>query len=216
VAVATVMVVRSATASEKASSLKVCVQTYGSSENKGDLNINLGDCKGRGRLYTLPLSGQAGTPGPAGPAGPMGDTGAIGPAGPAGAVGPAGPKGDTGAQGAVGPAGAAGAAGPTGPAGATGARGASFVGTDFVVSAPTDTAPQDRAVTATCPAGEVATGGGGTVVPISPANPVAFIYQSTPTNPSNGPTGWIVRAYSSDPAATWQLQATVTCATPSP
>jgi hypothetical protein len=218
-AVGAVSVVRSATASERATSLKVCVQTSGSAENKGDLNVNLGDCKTKGRTYTLPLSAQAGTAGAAGAPGPAGPAGPAGAKGDAGAAGSSGAKGDTGAAGPAGPAGATGPAGPQGPAGATGAtgpQGASFASTNFVVSAPIDTTPQDRSATVQCAAGQVATGGGGHVIPVSPSTPSAFIYSSGPTGSPTAPTGWGVRAYSSDPSATWRLEVVVMCATPSP
>jgi hypothetical protein len=81
---------------------------------------------------------------------------------PTGPRGPAGPQGAAGAQGAAGPAGPtgpAGAQGPQGPQGTQGPQGPpGIVGFD-TVSATNGTAT----ATANCPAGEVATGGGGVV-----------------------------------------------------
>lgn len=110
--------------------------------------------------------GPAGTPG--GPAGPEGPTGPVGPAGSAGAVGPAGPAGPAGAVGAAGPAGPAGAAGPAGPQGPAGPAGVGTVAQVRVVGTPASDSDADAGeswtVTATCPAGKVAYGGGGSVV----------------------------------------------------
>src|SRR3954451_2223096 len=76
---------------EQASGLRVCVQTTGSPESVGDLNVKKGACK---LAYTIPV----GTP-------------TAGATGPPGAIGAAGPSGAAGAQGAQGPSGAAGAKG---------------------------------------------------------------------------------------------------------
>jgi hypothetical protein len=88
-----------------------------------------------------------------GPRGPMGLRGPIGPRGPKGATGATGPKGATGA---TGPNGATGATGATGAPGATGPSAASSSTT--VVTAG---AAGIGTVTAPCPAGKVAIGGGG-------------------------------------------------------
>src|SRR4051812_22458402 len=107
---------------ERASGLRVCVQTVGSRQNIGDLNVTKGLCK---TGYTLALGtltvGPTGAPGAVGPQGPTGSTGAAGVQGPAGAAGPSGPIGPTGLTGPAGPSGPTGATGPAGTAGPAGA-----------------------------------------------------------------------------------------------
>jgi hypothetical protein len=121
-----------------------CVQRSGPNDSYGDLNVRLGQChKGERPIRLLTGAfpnnsrGLAGAAGAAGPAGPAGATGATGPAGPAGATGPAG------------------APGPQGPS-----------GTDTItrtvntrmISGITRGTPVIES--ASCPAGQHATGGG--------------------------------------------------------
>lgn len=110
-------------------------------------------------------TGATGASGPTGPTGPKGDTGANGPAGPAGGTGATGPKGDTGATGATGATGPKGDSGPTGPKGDTGATGAT--GATGLSNFSTVNGSQtyigtsgSTTVTASCPGGTVALGGG--------------------------------------------------------
>jgi len=70
-----------------------------------------------------------------------------------------------GAQGPAGPAGAAGPAGPQGPAGPAGVSGLQKVFETGVINS-----VATRSLTATCPAGRVAIGGGAAVVPANQAD----------------------------------------------
>ncbi|HEX2154816.1 MAG TPA: hypothetical protein VHL52_12670 [Acidimicrobiia bacterium] len=98
--------------------------------------------------------GEKGDAGPAGPQGPEGEQGVQGPEGPEGPQGPKGDKGDKGDQGEQGPQGEQGEQGPQGPAGTIG---------DVTVATNQATwsgGQQTQSLTATCPAGHVALGGG--------------------------------------------------------
>ncbi|MEU9478051.1 hypothetical protein [Streptomyces sp. NPDC048191] len=124
-----------------------------------------------------------------GPAGPKGDTGA---------QGPAGPKGDTGAQGPAGPAGQQGDAGPQGPAGpkgdtgAAGPAGAPGVAGVHVVTVSKEVAVLDMVdVDATCPDGEIATGGGW-YLPGTAAQSYGSELHSNPILSGTKPVGWTV------------------------
>ena len=131
------------------------------------------------------LAGADGVPGAAGPTGPAGPQGLLGPQGAAGATGlpgpqgtpgvagPAGPQGVAGPVGASGPMGPMGPFGPMGPAGPQGDPGVS--GYEIVVSPLTTVSingNQTTALTASCPAGKIAIGGGfdysGNVAPVTP------------------------------------------------
>jgi hypothetical protein len=130
-----------------------CVQRSGPNDSYGDLNVRLGQChKGEKPIRLLTgafptkvagLAGAAGPAGSAGPAGPAGATGATGPAGPAGATGPAG---------APGPQGQAGPQGPSGTDTIT-----RTVNTRMISGVTRGTPVIE---TASCPAGQHATGGG--------------------------------------------------------
>lgn len=128
--------------------------------------------------------GAPGAVGPAGPQGAMGAQGLIGPAGPQGATGPEGPAGPQGAPGAAGPTGATGAAGsmgpvgpmgPMGPMGPAGPQGTPGVSGYEQFATPLTTVSingnQTTTLTATCPTGKIAIGGGfdysGNVAPLS-------------------------------------------------
>ncbi|MGW5666212.1 collagen-like protein [Streptomyces sp. NPDC003758] len=112
-----------------------------------------------------------------GPAGPKGDTGAQGPAGPAGQQGETGPQG---------PAGQAGQTGPQGPAGAPGLAGV------HVVTVSKDVGSLDMVdVDATCPAGEIATGGGW-YLPGTTAQSYGSELHSNPILSGTTPVGWTV------------------------
>ena len=109
-------------------------------------------------------------------------------AGPQGIQGIQGEKGDTGAtgaQGETGATGADGAVGPAGPAGATGTTGAAASTSVSVVSNSGSTA----SVTASCPSGRLAMGGGFNYSPIG-SNQVTA---SQPVlNTAGQPVGWTV------------------------
>lgn len=100
---------------------------------------------------------KTGPAGPAGPTGAAGPTGPAGSAGPAGVAGPQGPAGPPGPDGVAGPPGALGPTGPQGPAGLPGLAGVEVV-TNSATSLFVTVDP--LSVTAQCPSGKVATGGG--------------------------------------------------------
>jgi hypothetical protein len=142
-------------------------------------------------------AGPAGPPGPAGPAGPagppgdQGETGPQGPAGPQGEMGPAGPPGP---QGEMGPAGPSGPVGPQGPQGATGPAGPAGPAGPQGPPGPTSTIvrtgfPSGGVSQANCAVGEVATGGGGTVLAGG-----SSLAESRPFPLVGQPTGWTARA----------------------
>ena len=130
-----------------------------------------------------------------GPAGRDGATGATGAPGLAGATGPSGAKGDKGDD------------GDTGPAGATNVT--SRVGTDFVVNR-----NNFASGTATCNAGERATGGG---VHSVTNDFYPQLVQSEPVG-SSPPTGWKATVALHDQATQAPATATMTpyvvCAAP--
>jgi hypothetical protein len=119
------------------------------------------------------------------------------PRGPRGLAGPAGPAGPAGAAGARGATGERGLTGPAGPAGATNVT---------VVAG----APALGLSTAQCPAGQRATGGGGTVA----AGEVGYLWDSGPTVATGTPTGWQAQADLVATGADANVQAFVICAAP--
>ena len=126
--------------------------------------------------------GERGATGPQGPQGEPGETGAMGPEGQTGDIGPQGEQGDTGTTGPQGPQGEKGDTGDPGPAGPAGPAGVTV----------TRVRVGPRALgtsTASCRAGEVATGGGFQRVTTSDAQ----IYsRPIPDSEDASPTGWQV------------------------
>jgi hypothetical protein len=104
-----------------------------------------------------------------------------------------------GAQGPAGPAGPAGQAGPQGPAGVTGLQ--NVFTTGAINSTPT------RSLTAGCPAGKKAIGGGATVVPANaPGVAITAEYLADDNT-------WVARAREiTATGANWSLNAVVICA----
>ena len=99
--------------------------------------------------------------------------------------------------------------GPQGPAGPQGPPGTSGLQPIFTTGASNSTVT--RTLTASCPAGKTAVGGGGAVVPAN--NPGVAITSSYLTNA----TTWSVNAREVVATATnWSLNALVVCATVSP
>ncbi|WP_308460691.1 hypothetical protein [Streptomyces sp. Ru72] len=135
-------------------------------------------CRPDERSVTWAQKGEQGPAGPKGeqgPAGPKGDTGTQGPAG------PAGQQGDTGPQGPAGPA------GPTGPQGPAGSPGLAGV---HVVTVRKDVGVLDMVdVDATCPDGEIATGGGW-YLPNGAAQSYGPALHSNPILSGTTPVGW--------------------------
>jgi hypothetical protein len=158
-----------------------------------------------------------------GPQGPAGATGSVGPQGPAGttgvagATGATGPQGIAGAAGAQGPTGATGSAGAQGPTGATGATGAQGVpglaSVQVFETAPTQSTGQSRVEDVSCPAGMLATGGGGSVIPLDSSQPLPQITESQPVGSQTTPTTWEAEAWSAVPSAEWEFFVYVMCAT---
>lgn len=110
-----------------------------------------------------------------------------------GQEGPAGPKGDTGDQGPAGPAGQQGDTGPQGPAGPTGSQGpagAPGLAGVHVVTVSKNVGVLDVVdVAATCPDGEIATGGGW-YLPGSDAQSYGSELHSNPILSGTTPVGW--------------------------
>lgn len=134
--------------------------------------------------------GPTGATGATGLAGVTGDTGAAGATGATGltgATGVAGPRGPTGPTGAAGQMGLIGPTGSTGVTGTTGATGPVVAGFQVVKadsSYVTSSSGNDVSLTASCPAGKLATSGGGYT------NYPAALYSSQPTPDSSG---WSIR-----------------------
>jgi len=128
---------------------------------------------------SCPESGPAGITGPPGPEGPQGPKGDPGPQGIQGIQGVQGQTGAQGAQGVQGPPGPQGPMGPTGPQGPQGIQGTPGIpggvsGHELVQNPVTRTLAKNTTteVTAFCPVGKVAVGGG-----YGTSNPsVAVIY----------------------------------------
>jgi hypothetical protein len=167
--------------------LKVCIQNWGSVANRGDVNIYPKNCLAP-YSYTLQLAG-AGARGAQGPAGPQGAAGPQGPAGPQGATGPQGPSG------------------PAGPAGAP----AVINGPVTVESSPPDELGQDRTEDAVCPAGMLATGGGGQIITDDNSTPKPQLLASQPVGPHSAPNEWEAHAWSPDQNAQWRFFVFVMC-----
>ncbi|HWH13923.1 MAG TPA: hypothetical protein VNT51_04200, partial [Miltoncostaeaceae bacterium] len=130
------------------------------------------------------LSG--GTAGPRGPQGPQGERGVEGPPGPSG---PPGPRGTTGLTGAQGPAGPAGPAGPQGPVGPPG-DGSASVGKVSAADNPFSASGLESQAQVTCPAGQRATGGGGTVTD----GAKGYVTGSWPQlDLAGNPVGWVIK-----------------------
>jgi hypothetical protein len=126
--------------------------------------------------------------------------GRVGPQGPGG---PRGPAGAPGAPGAIGPAGPAGPTGPTGPPGLSGLQ--------TVLANTASNTTNTKTVTAGCPSGKQAVGGGATVSPTNAADVAitsSFLANSTT---------WTAAAAELDViAGNWSLTAVVICATVAP
>lgn len=137
-----------------------------------------GDAGAAGPNGDTGLTGLKGDAGPAGARGEIGASGAPGPKGDQGVAGLVGPKGDTGAAGPEGASGATGQTGGTGavgPMGPMGPQGTPGVGGYELLATPLTTVSingnQTTTLTAACPAGKIAIGGGfdysGNVAPLS-------------------------------------------------
>lgn len=143
--------------------------------------------------------GDKGIQGVAGPAGKNGEDGKPGAAGPKGDTGPAGPKGDdgkpglpgkdgtNGTNGTNGKDGATGPAGPKGEKGEPGKDGASAVYTTY---SQFSSISNLGTVTATCKAGDVATGGGFSFTSFKNVRVIG--------NAPSGTTGWSVTVEKDD------------------
>lgn len=108
-------------------------------------------------------------------------------------------------RGPQGPAGPAGAQGPAGPQGAQGAAGVSGLQKVFTTGAASSV--NAKSLTATCPAGKVAIGGGGIVLPAN--QPDVALSGSYLANE----TTWRASARELDnTGANWSLNAVVICA----
>ena len=165
------------------SSASVCASKKKRAKKKSKKNKRPARGK-RGKRGPIGVAGAKGVSGPAGPLGP------IGPQGPKGDTGAQGPKGDTGLAGAHGPQGPKGDNGPQGPKGDHGPQGPKGdpgppgLAEAIVI---TGTASDGSTVTATCPTGKIAIGGG-----VSSTNENSTISANEPLvqSGSSKPVGW--------------------------
>lgn len=194
-------------------------------------------CDNKEQPITWSQTGPQGAQGPAGPAGMQGMPGPVGPqgaqglpgsAGAQGVPGPIGPQGVQGEPGAVGPAGSTGpqgvpgAVGPLGPAGPQGVPGAAGLSGYEIVSV--DSAfdsSSTKLLSADCPAGKVALGGGADLFPslVDPNRDTApvVLRASTPSIGNGVTPGWF--AQSSEIGAytfAWHMVVYAVCATVTP
>jgi hypothetical protein len=154
-------------------------------------------------------TGATGQAGADGSQGPVGLTGATGATGPTGAMGPQGPKGDAGPAGSQGPKGDAGPAGSQGPKGDTGPQGpagSSALSYHNETQLITPLATVD--VTARCPSGQRATGGGYYSYNLTTSTQAMV---STMHLTNGVPDGWWVRAYNANLLSSDTLVAEVIC-----
>lgn len=162
--------------------------------------------------------GATGSPGAAGPAtgvtGAVGATGAAGPIGPSGATGATGAQGATGVTGLAGVTGVTGATGSTGATGVTGATGATGpsgipnalsleVGSPVVIH---DVDNERTPAEVTCPVGEQAFGGGGTIIGLNVGGAAALL-NSTPVNG----TTWRVESITIKAVSSGEVEAWAQC-----
>ncbi len=168
-------------------------------------------------------AGATGNTGPQGPIGPAGATGNTGAQGPAGPPGPAGATGNTGAQGPIGPAGPPGATGntgsqgptgPQGPQGATGPQGpsgaAGVSGIEVVVAISALDSNASKIVSAACPAGKRALGGGASIIP---GNALLALGTHAPMVSNGNPVGWTAEGHETAAfAGAWAVQVQAICA----
>jgi hypothetical protein len=179
--------------------------------------VGMATVPGAGVPGAIGPTGPAGPPGATGPGGPGGGIASQGPVGAPGSIGPPGPAGATGVVGPEGPVGATGGIGATGPTGAQGATGPQGVpgiaNVEVVESAPTQTMGQSRVEDLSCPTGTLATGGGGSIIPLDNSQPLPQLTESQPVGSQTSPTTWEVAAWSAVPGAEWELFIYVMCAT---
>ncbi len=64
-----------------------------------------------------------------------------------------------------------------------------------------------------CPTGMLATGGGGSIIPLDDPQPLPQLTESQPVGSQTTPTTWEVAAWSAVPSAEWELFVYVMCAT---
>jgi hypothetical protein len=139
---------------------------------------------GTNKLSATAVSSLTGKPGPAGPQGERGAVGPTGPAGTKGETGPAGPKGETGP---AGPIGMTGAQGPQGPSGVSGWQ--------YAIQGVSIASGDQRAITAYCPTGKKAFGGG---LSSAQPHPSTQIFQDAPAGAGEG---WLVSVRNNGTAA---------------
>lgn len=165
----------------------------------------------------LPITwSQTGPQGAQGVPGPAGEQGVPGPAGAQGVPGPIGPQGVQGEPGAVGPIGPAGPAGPQGVPGASGISGYEIVSINSAFDS-----SATKLLSADCPAGKVALGGGADIFP-SLADPnhdtAPVVLRASGPSIGNGvQAGWF--AQSSEISAytfAWHMSVYAICANVTP
>lgn len=157
--------------------------------------------------------------------GPTGATGATGPEGATGATGPQGPQGP---QGDTGPQGPQGATGPEGPTGATGPQGPAGTSVDTttvlgrtltVVASGSVTPNNFLIVSAACPTGYEAVGGGvdvGNVLNLVVASSgptyggARLLFSADGQRPAA--TGWLGAVRNNDATTTYAMKVAVICA----
>src|SRR4051812_35674737 len=199
IAVASLALVVGAAPSEAAKTPPKKTSTKTKSKKKKKSTSKRGPAGPGGAEGPRGAAGPAGEVGPAGPAGPIGP---VGPPGPAGERGPAGPAGSNGSNGSSGSQGPVGPTGTTGATGATGATGPAGPNTSVAIVDATGHVPPrgNDVITISCPAGKVATGGGGRRL----ANAQIVLMDShpfAPTSPQQNPSGWTVRYADLNPSA---------------